>query len=123
MAEADTGQAAIDLLKRETYDVVVLDLMLPGIDGKGVWQWIHGHQPSRADRVVFMTGDISPASQRFIEDSGRPVLTKPLAMNRLGQVVAEVLAGAGDRVAVGIVQHVNGSHPNGSHPRGQGESA
>ena len=121
--EADTGQAAIDLLERETYDVVVLDLMLPGIDGKGVWQWIHGHQPSRADRVVFMTGDIGPASQRFVEDSGRPVLNKPLAMDRLGQVVAEVLAGPGDRVAVGIVQHVNGNHPNGSHPHAQGETA
>lgn len=33
VAEADTGEGALDQLARRTYDVVLLDLMLPDIDG------------------------------------------------------------------------------------------
>ena len=40
-----------------------------------------------------MTGDtMSVGSQRFLEETGRPVLNKPLAMDRLGQTIVEVLA-------------------------------
>ena len=93
-AEAGTGRAAIGLLEHETYDVVVLDLMLPEIDGHGVWQWILTHRPLLADRVIFMTGDtLSAGSQRFLQETGRPVLDKPLAMDRLGQMVDAVLVG------------------------------
>ena len=66
--------------------------MLPGLDGKGVWPWLVRHRPSIADRVAFMTGDISTASYDFAQETGRGLLTKPLAMDRLSQVVNEVLA-------------------------------
>ena len=93
-AEAGTGRAAIGLLEHGTYDAVVLDLMLPEIDGHGVWQWILTHRPLLADRVIFMTGDtLSAGSQQFLEGTGRPVLDKPLAMDRLGQMVDAVLVG------------------------------
>ena len=91
--EAGTGRAAIGLLEHGSYDVVVLDLMLPDIDGRGVWQWILAHRPALVNRVMFMTGDtMSVGSQRFLEETGRPVLNKPLAMDRLGQTIVEVLA-------------------------------
>jgi CheY-like chemotaxis protein len=92
--------------------------MLPGIDGRAIWQWIRVHRPSLADGVVFMTGDISAASQQFLQESARPVLTKPLAMDRIGQSIAEVLADASARVPIGVVQPLNGHHRN-----GQGETA
>ena len=42
---------------------------------------------------MFMTGDtMSVGSQRFLEETGRPVLNKPLAIDRLGQTIVEVLA-------------------------------
>ena len=68
--------------------------MLPEIDGHGVWQWILTHRPLLTDRVIFMTGDtLSAGSQQFLEGTGRPVLDKPLAMDRLGQMVDAVLVG------------------------------
>ena len=118
VTEAAAGDTAIRLVERGTYDVVLLDLMLPGIDGMDVWHWVQGHQPSLAERVVFMTGDIRPASQQFVRESGRPLLNKPLAMDRVAQVVAEVLAGAQLAGA-----HSNGAHPERSHLNGQGETA
>src|SRR2546428_9508257 len=89
---AATGRAAIESLARETYDVVILDLRLPDVDGKAVWEWIARHRPVLADRVVFMTGDtLSPGSHRFLEAAGRPILPKPVAMEELNRMVDTVL--------------------------------
>jgi two-component system NtrC family sensor kinase len=71
----------------------MLDLRLPDVDGRGVWQWITEHRPATAERVVFMTGDtMSGDTQRFLSDTGRPVVTKPLTIERVRAVVDEVLA-------------------------------
>src|SRR5436189_25529 len=97
---AATGQAATDLLARDDYDVVILDLRLPDIDGKGVWQWITRHRPAMAERVVFMTGDtLSPGSHRFLQEAGRPVLPKPVAMAELNRMVATVLESQAGEIA------------------------
>jgi two-component system NtrC family sensor kinase len=95
---AATGHAAMELLARENYDVVVLDLRLPDVDGKAVWQWITRHRPALAARVVFMTGDtLSPGSHQFLQEAGRPVLPKPVSMEELARMVNTVLEShAGD---------------------------
>src|SRR6267143_1394777 len=95
-----TGRAAIESLARETYDVVILDLRLPDVDGKAVWEWITRHRPVLADRVVFMTGDtLSPGSHRFLEAAGRPILPKPVAMDELNRMVDTVLESHAGEIA------------------------
>jgi two-component system NtrC family sensor kinase len=97
---AATGRAAIELLARESYDVVILDLRLPDVDGKAVWEWITRHRPQLADRVVFMTGDtLSPGSHRFLEMAGRPILPKPVAMEELNRMVDTVLESHAGEIA------------------------
>jgi two-component system NtrC family sensor kinase len=89
---ASTGHAAIELLARESFDVIVLDLRLPDADGKTVWQWIRRHRPALVERVVFMTGDtLSPGSHQFLQDAGRPVLPKPVSMEQFARMVDTVL--------------------------------
>lgn len=39
--DCDSGEAAIEALKNEEFDVVVLDHKMPGISGLNVLQWIH----------------------------------------------------------------------------------
>jgi signal transduction histidine kinase len=97
---AATGHAAMELLTRETYDVVVLDLRLPDVDGKTVWQWITRRRPALAERVVFMTGDtLSPASHHFLQEAGRPVLPKPVSMEQLTRMVDTVLESHAGEIA------------------------
>jgi len=97
---AATGHAAVESLSRDTYDVVILDLRLPDIDGKAVWQWITRHRPELAGRVVFMTGDtLSPGSHRFLKEAGRPVLPKPVAMDQLNRMVDTVLQSQAGEIA------------------------
>jgi signal transduction histidine kinase len=91
--EAATGQAALQHLERETYDVIALDLKLPDIDGKAIWHWLRSHRPHLATRVMFMTGDtMSTETQKFLQEAGRPVLNKPLAIDQVARMVDTILA-------------------------------
>ena len=41
---ANDGQAAIDLLEKESYDLLLLDLIMPRVDGFGVLEWMSSHK-------------------------------------------------------------------------------
>ena len=91
--EAATGEAAMQHLDRQSYDVIALDLKLPDIDGKVIWRWLHSRHPDVAARVMFMTGDtMSPDTQTFLQEAGCPVLSKPLAIDQLAHMVDQLLA-------------------------------
>ena len=51
---ARSGQAGIDALQAATFDCVITDLRMPGIDGRGVLKWVKEHQPDID--VVMLTG-------------------------------------------------------------------
>jgi two-component system response regulator AtoC len=42
IATCDSGDAAIDLLKKTKYDMVLLDYKMPGTSGINVLQWMYG---------------------------------------------------------------------------------
>ena len=54
VAKAESGEAALALLKVEDFDIVLLDLMMPGIDGFAVLDWIKEHRP--VIEVIVVTG-------------------------------------------------------------------
>ena len=93
--EAATGRAGIERLESRHYDLIALDLKLPDTDGKAIWRWLGSNRPKLASRVVFMTGDtMSADSLAFLEQTGCPVLRKPLAIDQISRTVASVLAGS-----------------------------
>ena len=92
---ATTGYEALGRLQERTWDLVMLDLRLPDVDGQAVWERALAPDPRLADRVVFMTGDIMSAeTQGFLAEARRPFLLKPFTMDEVGRVVSEVLATA-----------------------------
>ena len=92
VVEATTGHEALARLRERSYDLVVLDLRLPDVDGQAVWERALASDPRLATRVVFMTGDIMSAeTQGFLDEAGRPFLLKPFTMEEVGRVVSEVL--------------------------------
>lgn len=52
--KAESGEAGIDMIGQNGYDVVLLDLMMPGIDGFGVLDWVKEHKPQI--EVIVITG-------------------------------------------------------------------
>ena len=88
---APDGTAGRALLATSEYDVVLLDLRMPGLDGEALYRLLCQDDPFHACRVVFVTGDLEgEAARRFIAEAGRPVLAKPFELDDLAAMLASV---------------------------------
>ncbi len=57
---AETGERALELIARQTYVLVFLDVVLPGTDGYQVCKSIKKQAITKKTRVVMLTGKSSP---------------------------------------------------------------
>ena len=90
---AASSKEAIEYLGQSPFDVVVLDLRLPDVDGRRVWHWILSDRPAMSARVLFTTGDVLSAEiEAFLQASGRPVLAKPLTVAQIRTAVQDLLS-------------------------------
>ncbi|HKS25115.1 MAG TPA: response regulator [Thermoanaerobaculia bacterium] len=76
------GAEAIEKLLQHTYDVIVLDLMMPRIDGEGVIKYLVEHQPQSLPNVIVVTAFGSRALQKVCPPVVR-FLEKPFDIERL----------------------------------------
>jgi DNA-binding response OmpR family regulator len=77
-----SGQNALARLAQAPYDMVVCDVRMPGVDGRGVFHAIAHLVPRPV--VLFMTGyGDSPAEAEFLQATGAIVLAKPLGIDEL----------------------------------------
>jgi signal transduction histidine kinase len=94
VSAVENGEEAIAHLSTTGVDLVVIDCMMPGLNGFELYKWILDNQPELGERVVFMTGDIFvPEIKSFLETTGRPYITKPFDMNDFRRTVGAVFAG------------------------------
>ncbi|MDQ1256433.1 MAG: two-component system, NtrC family, sensor kinase, partial [Candidatus Hydrogenedentes bacterium] len=91
---AATGSHALDLLKGATYDLAVLDVLLPGeLGGPELYQIMRGANPDLAGRTMFVTGDtMNFETRQFLEQIGRPYLEKPFLVSNFVDRVEQLLA-------------------------------
>jgi len=88
-----TAEEAFDLLQRRSFDVVVSDVLMPGIDGFELLAKARRHDPP--PRVVLISGQVSAQSARRALKAGAfDILSKPLDVGELKQVVADAAAAA-----------------------------
>ena len=88
------GKDAQDRLwrKGKDYDLCLLDVRMPLVDGSEFHQWLKQKHPEMANRVIFITGDVmSGDTESLLEASGRPFLSKPFDIDWLKTVVKEAL--------------------------------
>lgn len=98
MEEADSGQAGLDRLAADPYDVVLLDLRMPGMDGFEVMDRVRGAQePLRSTPIIVVTADASPGLEKQCFDHGADaVLFKPVAMQSLFDSIATMVVERSD---------------------------
>ncbi len=78
--EAASAAQALELLARQSFDVVLLDIHMPGADGMALAQTLRGMPDAPA--VVFVTAHAEHALQAFELDAA-DYLTKPVRLSRL----------------------------------------
>lgn len=90
---APNGLAALALLARRDYDLILSDLRMPELDGLGLYREIEQRRPELVRRFVFITGTSEHTDyQDFIDDVKAPVLTKPFDVIHLQRVTREILS-------------------------------
>lgn len=88
---ADSGSGAIAAARTESFDAILLDMRMPDMSGKEVWEQWRQERPELARRVVFLTGDIvSPDLQQFLASTGRPFMAKPFGLDDVVRVLEAV---------------------------------
>ncbi len=76
---ASSGFEAIDLAKEKRPDLIILDIILPDIDG-GEVAYRLSQEPATADiPIVFLTGILKKGEEHLVKKTGnRYVLAKPV---------------------------------------------
>lgn len=89
---AGNGVAAESMLMKEDYDLLLVDIKTPVMDGKQLYHYIEDRYPELVNKVIFTTGDvISNDTQSFLKQTGRPFLLKPFSPDELRALVRETL--------------------------------
>ncbi len=89
---AVNGVVAQDMLGKKDYDLCIIDIRTPVMNGKQLYQLIIQKYPKLANRVIFTTGDVANEyTQRFLKLAGRPFLLKPFTPDELKTIVRETL--------------------------------
>lgn len=89
---AADGQAGLDRLAERTYDVIVCDVRMPGMDGVTFYREVERRDPAAARRVVFMTTHVRSEEYRdFLWGVHAPVLNKPFTLDEFRSTLAQIV--------------------------------
>jgi DNA-binding response OmpR family regulator len=85
---AEDGKIAEGCLGKEEYDLYILDIRTPRMNGMELHSEMQNKYPELASRVLFTTGDtLSSGVKEFLEENGGPYLAKPFTLNELRSFV------------------------------------
>jgi len=90
VATTEPRQALSRLLAGERFDLVLVDVMMPGMNGVEFLRELERSCPGAERSVVLITGGpFTPAAQDFLEHSGRAHLQKPFELETLRDLLRD----------------------------------
>ncbi|HLH28544.1 MAG TPA: response regulator [Acidimicrobiales bacterium] len=91
------GEALNRLLQGQLPDVVLMDLMMPTVDGLTALRWIRANPATAATPVVVLSAKADPVSRRLAEAAGADAyVTKPFDVDVLLAVIRSAMVDVGD---------------------------
>lgn len=95
------AQTALQQLQVAKYDLILLDIRMPGMDGIEFYHHLKEIDPSLQQKVICITGDVISASNKaFLEQARIPCVTKPFGIEALMSLVKSVLGGVNNDAQV-----------------------
>ncbi len=87
----DSGERALDLMARNRPDLVLLDVMMPGLDGPATLARLRADPLLRSIPVIFMTAKAMPQEvERFLSLGAVAVIPKPFDPLQLADQIAAI---------------------------------
>lgn len=88
---AGTSEQALRLAENQTYDAILLDLMMPGIGGFAVLQRVRRSAANDATPVIMISAD-EDAAERCLAAGATAYLVKPVKAAELGREIRSHIA-------------------------------
>ncbi len=101
--EAPDGQTGLELARTDAPDAILLDVMMPGLDGWRVAESLLGDEATRSIPIVFLTARAGIRDRaRGIDLGGLAYVTKPFNPVELASLVRQVVSAVerGEREAL-----------------------
>ena len=104
VTEARDGAQALEVVRREQPSLVLLDVMMPGVDGWGVAEQLAAHPETRDIPIVFLSARAAREDRQRAQELGAVgYVVKPFDPLELAGIVRDVL----DRIARGERDQLN----------------
>ena len=94
--EANSGQVALSLAGADLPDLILLDVMMPGMDGPETFSRLQENVDTAAIPVIFMTAKVQTQElEMYIKLGAAGVITKPIDPMLLPEQITSILEAAG----------------------------
>lgn len=91
--QAENGRAALRILHHQTPDIVLLDLMLPDMDGREILKHLQGNRPAGLHCLFAVSGDNTLERRQEVQQLGADgLIAKPVPLETLIAAIASRLA-------------------------------
>ena len=92
VASAENGRVALEMLRREGFDLLLLDMEMPEMDGLEASRQINARlKPNARPRIVAMTANAMQGDREMCIAAGMDdYLTKPIRVERLVEALNQV---------------------------------
>jgi CheY-like chemotaxis protein len=91
---ANSGQEGLEKARASAPDLILMDYMMPGMDGPATLQELRRQTDTRDIPVVFVTAKVQPQEIAYLRSLGaRGVIPKPFDPMKLASAVRSILEG------------------------------
>jgi signal transduction histidine kinase/CheY-like chemotaxis protein len=89
---ASDGMIGWEKLEKQRYDLIILDIKMPKVDGITLYQRIQREKSDLIQKIIFITGDdFDEKTKSFLEKNKVRYITKPFDLIKLREKIHETL--------------------------------
>ncbi len=87
---ARDGRDAIASMEKSSYDLLIVDLKMPGMSGRQLWEVLRDRRSPLAHRMAFMSGNTrSPDLLELLREAGALTLPKPFTFDDVSALLRQ----------------------------------
>ena len=100
MDEAEDAETGLRMIDERDYDIVLMDLRMPGMDGLTAIRHIRARGDAKANvPVIVVTADTAvDICQNCVDQGADEVILKPVAMSKLFDAIGRLIARGNETV-------------------------